>query len=84
MKRIDLFSALLLISGGSWMMSCAPRVTLLDRQTILEEEAAGDWPQFEEQLLKKGVRHGVTPFPSTPLNAKKSRLYSTLQGEMTE
>jgi len=71
----------LAIGGGS---ACTPRITVLDRQTILEEEAAGEWPQFDQKLIEQGPKRGATLYPSTPENAKKARLYSTLSGEMTQ
>jgi len=69
------------IGGGS---ACTPRITVLDRQTILEEEAAGEWPQFDAKLINPGPKRGATLYPSTPASAKKTRLYSTLSGEMTQ
>jgi hypothetical protein len=72
-----LFLASLSLSG------CAAKVYMLDRQTVLEEEAAGEWPDMESRLKKQAKVSGATPFPAVEQSAAKKRRYSVLNGEAT-
>jgi hypothetical protein len=74
------FVGMTLTLGAS---SCAPRVILLDRQTVLEEEAAGDWPDFEARLRDSAKVAGAEPFPSVDQSAAKRRRATVLNGEST-
>jgi hypothetical protein len=65
-----------------FLTSCAPKVYIVDRQTILEEDAAGEWPQFEKELLKKATSARPVPFSQVPLNSNRARLYNVLNGEL--
>lgn len=66
----------------SLLTSCAPKIYVIDRQTVFEEEAAGQWPQFDQEILNKAKVSGPTPFPKTPVNVRKQRLYNVLNGEL--
>jgi hypothetical protein len=70
----------LLVSASS----CSPKVYLVDRQTVLEEEAAGEWPEFERALLDRSVSEGPVEFPkaSTAASGRRARLYNLLNGEV--
>ncbi len=57
---------------------------IIDRHTVLEDEAAGEWPQFEKAVRDKSKEHGQVFFPKTPVTAKKARLYNVLGGELVE
>lgn len=74
MNRIFLLALSLAVSG------CMSKVYVIDRQTVLEEEAAGHWPDFEKELLKKAKAQGPTPFAKTPMSARRARLYNVLNG----
>lgn len=62
--------------------ACAPKVYVIDRQTVFEEEAAGQWPQFDKELLEKSKAPTPTAFSKVPTNDRRKRLYNTLNGEM--
>ncbi|MGK5083390.1 hypothetical protein WDW37_08785 [Bdellovibrionota bacterium FG-1] len=63
------------------LVSCAPKIYLNDRHTIMEEEAAGEWPEFEKEALEKSKESGPVAFQKTEMNARKKRLYQVLNGE---
>ena len=65
-----------------WLCACTPKLYVVDRQTVLEEEAAGRWPQFEKELLEKSKAQGPTPFSKTPVTARRARLYNVLNGPL--
>lgn len=54
MKIRNIFAAL---TPLLMVTACAPKVYVIDRATILEEESGGDWPSVDqakrEKLLKK-------------------------------
>lgn len=78
-KKLALLMIVLLSSS-----SCAIKVFLVDRQTVLEDEAAGDWPEFEKEILQKSEASCPTPFPVVAENSRKSRLFNVLNSELTE
>lgn len=64
------------MSGCS--LSPSVEIILIDRHTIMESEAAGEWPQIEKRLhLNKG------PIPLSDLNDSKreDRAFKVLNGE---
>lgn len=63
-------------------VGCSPKVYVIDNQTVLEEEAAGQWPQFEKQIIDKAKAKGPTPISQVPLDAHRERLYNVMNGEM--
>jgi hypothetical protein len=63
--------------------ACAPTVYLLDRQTVLEEEAAGEWPSLEASIQKQAKASAPTEYPTVEQSAAKRRRYSTLNAEST-
>lgn len=73
--------ALGLIIFGS-LMACAPKLYVIDRHTIMEQEAAGDWPNFEDAVLKKSKKPGVTFLQKDSSSTKKKRVLNILNGEM--
>ena len=64
-------------------LGCSPKIYLVDRQTVLEDEAAGEWPEFEKEILAKAKAQGPTPFPQSQDSERKDRLYQVLNGELT-
>lgn len=71
-----LFSGLLLSTTG-----CSPKFYIIDRHTLMEDEAAGEWPEYEKEFLKNAPQSGPTAFQKVEQSAKKKRLYNTLHGE---
>jgi len=74
------FSSVLLLLG---LCSCSPKIYLVDRHTVLEEEAAGEWPDFEKDLLQKSAEFGPVQYPKTPITEEQKRLYRVLNSELS-
>lgn len=75
-RAIIVMTYILLMSGCS--LSPSVEIILIDRHTIMESEAAGEWPQIEKRLhLNKG------PIPLSDLNDSKreDRAFKVLNGE---
>jgi hypothetical protein len=79
-KRISIMAALL---TPLIFVSCTAKIYVIDKHTSMEEEAAGEWPQFEKEILAKSQEQGPTPFQKTEINDRKRRLYNVLNGEET-
>ena len=65
-----------------FMMSCAPKVYIIDQHTIMEKESAGEWPEFEKEMSKKQSKMGPIFFQKDLKNKKKKRALNVLNGEM--
>lgn len=76
---LKLFSILI----GIFLSGCSPKIYLIDRQTVLEDEAAGEWPDFEKDILEQSKATGPTAFSKTGESIQKKRLYQVLNGELT-
>jgi hypothetical protein len=62
--------------------ACTPKIYVVDRQTVLEEEAAGHWPLFEKEVIKATKAAGPTPFAKVSPGPRRARLYNVLNGQM--
>jgi hypothetical protein len=59
------------------------KVYQLDRQTVLEDEAAGEWPEFDQEIINKTQASGPTPFATVAESSRKERrLFNVLNGEL--
>ena len=76
MKNFGLFTFLFLTTT-----SCLPAVHLIDRPTVMEEEAAGDWPDFEVELKRKNLSHKPYPLPPSKVKSDERRSQQGLPGE---
>lgn len=80
------FKAVRLLIGAlaavSLFTACAPKIYVIDRQTVLEDEAAGHWPEFDKEVVNGAKAAGPTPFPKVPPNARRNKLYSILSGPL--
>jgi hypothetical protein len=70
--------------GVFFIFACTPKVYVIDRQTVLQESAAGEWPQFEKTLVPQIKQKSPTKFSkSSPAEDERGkRLYRVLNGEM--
>jgi hypothetical protein len=64
------------------LTACAPKVYVIDRQTILEDQAAGKWPELDKTMLKRSKAEGPTPLSKVPMNERRARLYNVLNSEL--
>lgn len=70
------------IAASLAIAACSPKFYLVDRQTVLEDEAAGEWPDFEKQIIQGSLASEPTPFPTVAESAREARLYNILNGEL--
>ena len=77
--RLAFFLGLILVLAG-----CIPKIYVIDRQTVLEDEAAGEWPEFESRLLGPGQARTPTPSARTRESERKARISRVLNGDVVE
>jgi hypothetical protein len=56
--------------------ACAPQVYLIDRQTILELEASGSWPELDAKYKNASLKAGATALESTDDKAESRKVFS--------
>jgi len=74
---------LFLLVGLSACVSL-PDVYLIDRHTVMEEEASGEWPELEARFRQQAVKSGPTNLAEEPLEQRKERAFRVLNGEFTK
>jgi hypothetical protein len=62
------------------LTACVPKIYVIDRQTVLEDEAAGEWPQFEKRLIPQTQEKTPTPQAQVRDSERKQKLYKVLNG----
>lgn len=69
---------------GMLISGCAivPPVYVIDRQTLMEQEASGDWPDFEESLLKDLRKPSVSMLGSEGKQEGERKLYNVLNQDL--
>ncbi len=66
------------------LVACSPKVYVIDRTTVLEEEAAGAWPDLESKWKKSQVKKAPQAFHSNDSSAKQKRLTRVLESDRVE
>lgn len=79
MKKVFL---LLIIVNLSACVSL-PDVYLVDRHTVMESEASGEWPKLEQRFHKEALKMGATDLAKEPDNQRRERAFRTLNTEFT-
>lgn len=77
-----LLTSLLLTGCSGWVNSLVPDVYLVDRHTIMEADAAGEWPELE-QRLREPPQAGPQPFAGVDENLDQADGFRILNGEFT-
>ena len=58
-----------------------PDVYLVDRHTVMEEEASGEWPELESRFREQAVKNGPTNLAKEPMEQRRERAFRVLNGE---
>lgn len=82
-KRVStLMGVLLVTSLNTACVSLAPEVFLVDRHTVMESEASGDWPELERVFLEDTPDKGPIALASDPeSNRRRQAAFRVLNGE---
>jgi hypothetical protein len=59
-----------------FISGCLPDVYLIDRQTVLELEASGDWEELDQAFQKQALNPGPQPLESTSDLVEQRQIFS--------
>ncbi len=84
-KQLLKLNSYLLSIALIMVSACSPKIYIIDRQTVLYESAAGEWPEFEKSLLPRLKKKSPIPYSqvSASENEKNNRLFRIIDGELT-
>ncbi len=74
---------LFLVSLVAILPACAPKFVFVDRPTVMEEVAAGEWPDLEADLLKRSLKKTATLIPKDKQDPENQASFQVLKGEFT-
>lgn len=60
-----------------------PPVYLVDRHTVMELEASGEWPELEQRLHKQSLSMGPVQLSKDPIERRRERAFRVLNSEYT-
>ncbi|MES2746124.1 MAG: hypothetical protein V4655_11895 [Bdellovibrionota bacterium] len=69
-------SFLLIAFSGLTLSACIPDIYLIDRQTVLEIEASGQWPELDKKYKDMALRSGPTALESTRDTVENRQIFS--------
>lgn len=58
-----------------------PDIYLIDRHSVMEAEASGDWPQLEKRFQTQGVSAGPVNYAKETSGKRRQRAFRVLNGE---
>lgn len=61
------------------LVACAPKIYVIERTTVLEEEAAGGWPELETRWKKVAVKTAPQAVKTEEASEKQRRLTRSLE-----
>lgn len=83
MHIISRISTLVIISVALSACISIPDVYLIDRHTVMEAEASGEWPQVDQRFRQQAIKPGPTALEADPDSPRKARSLEVLNGEFT-
>ncbi len=83
MRLILRISTLLFTSLALSACISLPDVYLIDRHTVMEAEASGEWPQVDQRFREHAIKPGPTALEADPNSPRKARSLEVLNGEFT-
>lgn len=61
--------------------SCVPDVYLIDRQTVFESEASGQWPELDKVFYRDSSAKGPLEVGSDKKTLSKDKVYNMLHSD---
>jgi hypothetical protein len=74
-----------LLSALFGISACAPKITVLDRPTLMQEESVGKFPDLEGRFQQEGLQKGPLMLDRSKLGEKQApeKALNVLGGELT-
>ena len=77
MRRLILCFGLLSLSACVSL----PDIYLVDRHTVMEAEASGEWPELEQRFKSKSINKGPVNLAKEPFERRRDSAFELLNGE---
>lgn len=77
MKKYYLWFVLLSLSACVSL----PDIYLVDRHTVMEVEASGEWPELEQRFLSNSVNKGPVNLAKEPNEKRQDKAFNMLNSE---
>ncbi len=77
MNKYYLWLTLLSLSGCVSL----PDIYLVDRHTVMEVEASGEWPELEQRFLSNSINKGPVNLAKEPNEKRQNKAFNVLNGE---
>lgn len=61
--------------GFTLILGCVPDVYLIDRQTVLETQASGSWPELDRIFYEETISSGPLPLEETSSRREGRQIY---------
>ncbi|MFW7379182.1 MAG: hypothetical protein ACOH5I_10275 [Oligoflexus sp.] len=66
------------------LTACVPDVYLIDRQTVLETQASGEWPELDRIFYEKAVSSGPVPLEKTADRHEARKLFQMTHSDLKQ
>lgn len=63
---------------------CVPKFYVIDKPTVFEAEASGQWPDVNQNMRTQIAKKGATFLKTREKSEKRDRAMNNLSGEMVE
>ena len=74
----------LAVCFACFLTACIPDVYLIDRQTVLETQASGQWPELDRIFYEKAVSAGPAPLEKTADRKDGRQLFQMTHSDHTD
>lgn len=75
----------LMFTGCSGLINkLVPDVYLVDRHTLMEADAAGEWPELESRLIKQGIKSASEPYAGLNEQLDEQTSFRALNAEYAQ
>lgn len=65
------------------VMSCAPKIYFVDKPSLLQEEAAGEWPDVEASIRRRTLDPTPAMLKKIPESSAKKNAFAQIPSEYT-
>lgn len=69
------------VAAAALLSGCAPTLYVVDRPILLEEQAAGEWPDLEKESESQAASHKPVQLMPQQMERGGERVLQTLEGE---
>lgn len=70
------FLSLLALGSTLFLTACVPDIYLIDRQTVLELEASGQWPELDQKYKDAALKPGPSALENTRDGIESRQIFS--------